>query len=284
MLDDLLDKPFGPYRFRTGRERVTEFIATTTDDPDRWTGAAPPAFVAAGLFAAAAPFLNHPDVTAEAQSILHGEQAFRWFGPLPLGADLAVTARLRKLRRRGKTAFVWLTTALGPEEALAAEADSMFLLSAEDPEPGLESAEPEPSERGQSDRPAAIELPAEGGELPTMAKSASRMELVRYAAATGDWNPIHWDHQSAVRAGLPGVICHGLLMAAWVIQGATRTVTGSVPLAACRIRFRAPLLPATQAAVEGRVKEVRAGGATLAMRLTSTRIEHVAATVNVRSG
>jgi len=77
---------------------------------------------------------------------------------------------------------------------------------------------------------------------------------VRYAGATRDWNPIHWDHDAAVSAGLPGIIAHGLLMAAWVAQAAGRVRPGPSPLASLRLRFRQPLRPAVQAEVTAEVK------------------------------
>lgn len=38
----------------------------------------------------------------------------------------------------------------------------------------------------------------------------TRMDLVRYAGAGGDFNPIHWDEHFARSVGLPGVIAHGM--------------------------------------------------------------------------
>ena len=87
-----------------------------------------------------------------------------------------------------------------------------------------------PEERGINEIPVEQPLPAVGSPLPPLAKSASRGDLLRYAAATGDWNPIHWDHEAAVSAGLPGIVAHGLLMAAWVVQAAARHAHGDMPL------------------------------------------------------
>src|ERR1700745_2638445 len=39
----------------------------------------------------------------------------------------------------------------------------------------------------------------------------TRADLVRYAGASGDFNPIHWSDRVAVAVGLPGVIAHGML-------------------------------------------------------------------------
>lgn len=42
----------------------------------------------------------------------------------------------------------------------------------------------------------------------------TRLQLIRYAGASGDYNPIHTIDEEAERAGLPGVIAHGMLTAA----------------------------------------------------------------------
>lgn len=47
--------------------------------------------------------------------------------------------------------------------------------------------------------------------LPTRQYQLTRADLVRYAGASGDINPIHWSDRVATGAGLPGVIAHGML-------------------------------------------------------------------------
>lgn len=51
----------------------------------------------------------------------------------------------------------------------------------------------------------------EGDELPTLRVSVTRADLVRYAGASGDFNPIHWNERIAKAVGLPDVIAHGML-------------------------------------------------------------------------
>ena len=46
--------------------------------------------------------------------------------------------------------------------------------------------------------------------LPTQIYTVTRADLVRYAAASGDHNPIHQDEEVARSVGLPGVIAHGM--------------------------------------------------------------------------
>jgi len=40
--------------------------------------------------------------------------------------------------------------------------------------------------------------------------TVTRADLVRYAGASGDFNPIHWSDRVADAVGLPGVIAHGM--------------------------------------------------------------------------
>ncbi len=50
-----------------------------------------------------------------------------------------------------------------------------------------------------------------GDELPPLSVRVTRADLVRYAGASGDFNPIHWNERFAREVGLPGVIAHGML-------------------------------------------------------------------------
>ncbi|CCH35192.1 MaoC family dehydratase [Actinosynnema sp. NPDC047251] len=50
-----------------------------------------------------------------------------------------------------------------------------------------------------------------GDELPPLSLRITRADLVRYAGASGDFNPIHWSERFATGVGLPGVIAHGML-------------------------------------------------------------------------
>ncbi|NEA33998.1 MaoC family dehydratase [Streptomyces sp. SID13031] len=60
-----------------------------------------------------------------------------------------------------------------------------------------------------------------GTELPPLTITVRREDLVRYAGASGDFNPIHWSDRMAAALGLPGVIAHGML----TMANAARVVT-----------------------------------------------------------
>ena len=52
---------------------------------------------------------------------------------------------------------------------------------------------------------------AVGQSIGTRTVTLERQDLVRYAGASGDLNPIHWNDRFAAEVGLPGVIAHGML-------------------------------------------------------------------------
>jgi acyl dehydratase len=58
--------------------------------------------------------------------------------------------------------------------------------------------------------PAAFDAVAVGDQLPATSYRIVRSDLVRYAGASGDFNPIHWNDRFATGVGLPGVIAHGM--------------------------------------------------------------------------
>ncbi len=49
-----------------------------------------------------------------------------------------------------------------------------------------------------------------GQQLPEQRYVVTRADLIRYAGASGDFNPIHWSDRVATSVGLPGVIAHGM--------------------------------------------------------------------------
>ncbi len=49
-----------------------------------------------------------------------------------------------------------------------------------------------------------------GSTLPALEVAIGRVDLIRYAGASGDFNPIHWNERFAKAVGLPDVIAHGM--------------------------------------------------------------------------
>jgi acyl dehydratase len=60
-----------------------------------------------------------------------------------------------------------------------------------------------------------------GTELPPQSFSLRRVDLVKYAGASGDFNVIHWNERVATEVGLPNVIAHGMLTMAEAVRVVT---------------------------------------------------------------
>lgn len=59
---------------------------------------------------------------------------------------------------------------------------------------------------------------AVGQDLGSRSITVSRQDLVKYAGASGDFNPIHWNEAFATGVGLPGVIAHGMFTMGAAVQ------------------------------------------------------------------
>ena len=111
-----------------------------------------------------------------------------------------------------------------------------------------------------------------GAVLETRRYPVTRADLVRYAGASGDQNPIHWSDRVATAVGLPGVIAHGMVTLALAARAVAEWTDGAevVELGA---KFTHPVLVPdddTGAVVEvgAVVKKVEDGLATLALEVT----------------
>lgn len=107
-----------------------------------------------------------------------------------------------------------------------------------------------------------------GAQLPELTVLPDRYLTVRYAGASGDFNPIHVDEQFAQQVGLPGRILHGLWTMAQVARAATEAVGGDEAPGSLRrleVAFRGMAVPEKEVVVTGEVQEVQDGLATLSL-------------------
>jgi acyl dehydratase len=95
-----------------------------------------------------------------------------------------------------------------------------------------------------------------GQPLPRRTFPVTRADLVRYAGASGDFNPIHWNERFARGVGLPGVIAHGMFTMATVLRAVTDWVGDPGAVAEYGVRFTKPVVVPDDGA--GAVIEVEA--------------------------
>jgi acyl dehydratase len=83
---------------------------------------------------------------------------------------------------------------------------------------------------------------AVGTELPEQVFHVTRSDLVRYAGASGDFNPIHWSDRVATSVGLPGVIAHGMFTMALAGRAVTSWTGDPGALVEYQVRFGRPVV------------------------------------------
>lgn len=104
-----------------------------------------------------------------------------------------------------------------------------------------------------------------GTVFPPQTFQVTRADLVRYAGASGDFNPIHWSDRVATSVGLPGVIAHGMLTMALAGQAVACWVGGTAAIVEYSTRFANPVVvpdddKGTEIVVSGVVKRVGEDG------------------------
>jgi acyl dehydratase len=81
-----------------------------------------------------------------------------------------------------------------------------------------------------------------GTELPPQTFPIQRVNLVQYAGASGDFNPIHWNERFATSVGLPNVIAHGMFTMAETARAVTDWVGDPGAVEEYSVRFSRPVV------------------------------------------
>ena len=109
-------------------------------------------------------------------------------------------------------------------------------------------------------------------ELETRTYRVTRADLVAYANASGDQNPIHQDEQVARSVGLPGVIAHGMYTMALTARAVTTWFPGA-EVVSLGCKFTNPVVVPAEGGVEvevaGAPKSLDDGSTTIALTVTS---------------
>src|SRR2546421_3699661 len=104
---------------------------------------------------------------------------------------------------------------------------------------------------------------AVGDQIPEVRVTPDKYVTVRYAGASGDFNPIHIDEEFAKAVGLPGRILHGLWTMAQVARAQTEAAGGPQHLKRLAVQFRGMGLPEQEVVVRGTVREAADGRAVI---------------------
>ncbi|WP_436058272.1 MaoC family dehydratase [Arthrobacter sp. LjRoot78] len=83
---------------------------------------------------------------------------------------------------------------------------------------------------------------AVGQDIGSRSITVTRQDLVKYAGASGDFNPIHWNEAFATGVGLPGVIAHGMFTMGAAVQLVTDWAGDPAAVVDYQTRFTKPVL------------------------------------------
>ncbi len=113
-----------------------------------------------------------------------------------------------------------------------------------------------------------------GFEIPSVDFHLTRDTLVRYAGASGDFNPIHYRDDVAASVGLPGVLAHGMLTMGVAVQSTVNWIGDSGRILDYQTRFTRPVVVDASAgamiSVAGKVAQVDSDAGTARVDLTVT--------------
>jgi acyl dehydratase len=90
--------------------------------------------------------------------------------------------------------------------------------------------------------PARYADVATGTELPVVSYPVTRLSLVKYCGASGDFNVIHWNERVARSVGLPNVIAHGMFTMAQAGRYVTDWAGDAGAMVEFGVRFSAPVV------------------------------------------
>lgn len=95
-----------------------------------------------------------------------------------------------------------------------------------------------------------------GTQLADRTIHLTRESLVRYAGASGDFNPIHYRDDVAAHVGLPGVLAHGMLTMGLASSVAVAALPAGARVLDYSVRFTRPVVVDAEAGAELRVVAV----------------------------
>lgn len=112
-----------------------------------------------------------------------------------------------------------------------------------------------------------------GDAFETQTYRVTRADLVRYAGASGDRNPIHWSDRVATSVGLPGVIAHGMFTMALAARALDTWAGTPGQIRELGCKFTKPVVvpdddQGVEVVVAGTVKDITADSAVVALEVT----------------
>ena len=205
------------------------YAAATDDAEAAYDGAAPPMFHVRPFIRLMLEMAADPELAIDMLRLVHGEHAVRFHRLLLDGEQLEVKGTLEAVAvKPSGRIFTFGLEGTVDTDTVVSGTTSYFIRAANPPPRGP--------------RKPAPELPPVTWSLP---QHVTDDQALRYAAASGDDNPIHTDPATAKAAGLPGCILHGLCTMAFAQRDLVAHYAAGEPqrLKELAVRFAKPVFP-----------------------------------------
>ena len=107
-----------------------------------------------------------------------------------------------------------------------------------------------------------------GDRLPELRVAMTAQKIISAAAATRDWQPIHHDHEAAIKAGLRGVILNSPSQAGWISKYITDWAGPAAIIKRMSFRMKDSICPGDEMALTGEVSAVDGKLVTVAVTIS----------------
>ena len=240
MNTNLVGRSYPETRYRVTADATQKYARATNDDNPRFYEGAPD-LVAPPLF----PVVYHPRALGQAiadpelgidfKRALHGEQDMRFAAPIRPGDEITTATRIESIREKGTGETLTLDLVSHNQDGVLVES-TLFTLFVRGPSGASTGDRPKDRDRHSA---------GPGDRVARVTQQLDADQTFRYSEASGDRTKIHLDEAAAKRAGLPGIIGHGLCTMAFVSKALVDELAGGDPtrLARMSLRFAQPVIP-----------------------------------------
>jgi len=212
------------------------YAKATNDENPAYFGKdaiAPPMYHVKPFIGLMMKLATDPELELDLLRLVHGEHGMKFHKPLKHGDVLQLRGTLNGVEEKSSGRIVTFGLYGFVDGELAVEGTTAYFIR------GKKKAE----DGAKKEAPAPTEPPPAADK--TIAEPVTADQATRYAAASGDNNPIHVDPNVAKSAGHPGVILHGMCTMAFAQRDIVNELCGGDPrrLASLSVRLAKPVLP-----------------------------------------
>jgi acyl dehydratase len=235
-----LGKTYPPVKTEVTLDALQRYaLACNDNNPRYFDGGSADDIVAPPMFAVVVTWLSvisamtDPELHADLLRLLHSAQDIEFLAPIRPGDSIISTGRIASIEthQNGESMALELEARNARGEFINRTVFTSFIR-------GRRAA-------AAFAQPKADDAIVRGAAQITVAQTIDRDQTSRYAAASGDLNPIHADVNVAQMAGLPGIIVHGLCTMAFTAKVMVDHLADGDPtrLKRLAVRFSRPVFP-----------------------------------------